>query len=126
MRDTSKYLVILTIVLLALSLALPVFAAEGVRPNVEPAPALDDWDDDVWSDWGAEPATKGGNSKFGTDDLPPNDLDTNKPNLAGPAGDDAMGAPKGTVRFRLVREGETDDPKGVRKYRPTYGRRKSL
>lgn len=106
-------------------------------PNNNSEYVNDEWDD-VWSDWGTP-----------TDEIPKNDQQPNnnvgggkagEPNAAAadgtmpqgdsflPSGGDGGGFGSGDqkrVQFRLVRDGFAE-PEGVRKYRPTYGKRKRL
>lgn len=127
----------LNFIILALALTAgfeyPAFAAtEGTKPAA-PQSNLDNWDDDVWADWGAQPTPAGkGDEANKMGDVPPNSNASNEPPLADSmAGAGAFGSGGGTgfgesedrIRFRLVRDGSGEGPKGVRKFRPTYGRK---
>ena len=107
-------------------------ASEGSKPAVTPRNDLDNWDDDVWADWGAQPgAGKTDEKADGKDgDSGPGSMPTTDANVAsstgGSIGSNGFGETSDKIRFRLVREGENDGPQGVRKYRPTYGKRRSL
>lgn len=106
-------------------MSVPAFAAEGERPAETPGSALDEWDDDMWSDWGSPATTKGGATQAENKD--PKDAPSE--NTFAPTTsieDSGFGVNTDIIRFRLVREGVTDGPRGVRKYRPTYGSRKKL
>lgn len=129
MKNLSRNVLILTLILMALSIGIPAFAAEGAGPSSIPGSAFDDeWDDDVWKDWGAQPSTKGGAPDSGLRDdnssgLPKDPVGTNA-GLGSFGGDSGgFGETKDKVRFNLVRDSQSDGPKGVRKYRPTYGRK---
>lgn len=129
MKNASKYVLIMTLVLLFLSIAIPALA-EGSKPPTTPTSGIDDWDDDVWADWGAPPSNPKSNAQpaLPNEDVPA-DASASLPGaLPPPPGGDGFGAGKSQVRFTLVREGLNDQPRGVRKFRPSYGnsRRKSL
>ncbi len=135
MKNISRNVLILALILMALSIGIPAFAADSGKSNAAPGSALDEWDDDVWSDWGAQPVTKGGApDPGGKDGELPSDPYTNGAGATPPVGTPSFGGggssggsfgdPNGKFRFNLVRDGIAE-LKGVRKYRPAY-RRKTL
>ncbi|MGE0762143.1 MAG: hypothetical protein AB7N80_02580 [Bdellovibrionales bacterium] len=115
------------------------FANEGAKPAIQPKNDLDNWDDDVWADWGAQPSAT---AKDAQDNVAPAapDLSNKDGNASASAGfgggsfgggtasggTNGFGETTDKIRFRLVREGENNEPKGVRKYRPSYGKKRSL
>jgi hypothetical protein len=112
----------LILILLALGLALnsgSAWGSEGPRPSAAPSSTSDDWDDDVWSDWGAtppDPNDLGDPSKSKPEDFAaPGSPQAPAPSFGGET-------PAGGIHFRLVRRGE-EGPQGVRKHRPDYSRR---
>lgn len=100
-------------------------AAEGAKATVQPRNDLENWDDDVWADWGAQPtAPKADDVRDNPNAMadagaPPTDT------FGGAAANESangFGESPDRIRFRLVREG-SEGPRGVRKYRPQYVRR---
>ena len=114
----------------------PAFAAEPPTPAVTPKNDLDNWDDDVWADWGAQPGSAKTDEKAGiesktSDANGPGSTTTTDSNASSGYGGNASGnngfaESSDKIRFRLVREGENDELNGVRKYRPQYGKRRKL
>lgn len=130
MKNASRNVLILTVILMALSIGIPAFAAEGAGPDANPGSAFDEWDDDVWSDWGAQPATTKGGAPELTDKQDSGEDSPSSAQPGGPGGSigftgggSSFGESKGKVQFNLVREGVNDEPKGVRKFRPSYKRK---
>ena len=112
-------------------------ANEGAKPSVTPTNELDSWDDDVWADWGAPPANNKVDDKNNATDANAKDntnngagtmttTDSNVASSGGLSGANGFGESSDKIKFHLVRDGENSGPQGVRKYRPTYGKRRSL
>jgi hypothetical protein len=127
MKNASRNVLILTVILMALSIGIPAFAAEGDSPSTAPGSAFDEWDDDVWSDWGAQPSTTKGGAPELADKESTGEGATSASGGPGSSigfsGGSSFGESKGKVQFNLVREGVNDEPKGVRKFRPAYKRK---
>ncbi len=106
------------------AVSFPAIAAEGERPSETPGSALDDWDDDMWSDWGSPATTKGGatqpEQKENADSAARDTSWAPSNSIEG----SGFGVNTDVIRFRLVREGISEGPRGVRKYRPTYGKKR--
>lgn len=120
---------ILSLFVMAL-LAAPI--ASHAADNGRPADSgFDDWDDDMWSDWGAQPGTnkvtdKKDDASADTAQAPAGSgSDFGLPSASNNFGA-GTGGNSGVIRFRLVRDGDGSDISGPRKNRPVYGKRKQL
>ncbi len=107
---------ILVLIAALVGVSSTTFAAEGERPAVTPRNDLENWDDDVWADWGVPPSTK---SEAETGEMAAEATSFSESATASNSSSDRFGSSPDRIQFRLVREGD-EGPKGVRKYRPKY------
>lgn len=111
---------------LTLHLSTPAWGSEGSKPSTAPSSNSDYWDDDdIWNDWGS-PKTEKKNDKENREE-PKDDLNAANGAPGSAAASSGFSGSSDKVQFRLVGE-NSEAPRGVRKYRPTYGqsRKRSL
>lgn len=105
-----------------MTLSSAALAADSGRTDATPGSAIDEWDDDMWSDWGAPASTTPG--KNAPTEERKDDTTAGTPDFGAPSASTSFGNSDSVFRFRLVRDSEDSQPRGVRKHRPTYTRKR--